>query len=601
MRFNINGQYLDLYEGTSLQFKRTNSLFAFDNIEVSRSTSFEIPATAHNNALFELANDPAQAGERGRVRIEAQMQAAGVALNGYLYITNSTRTEYTCMFVFGELLKLKEIKDAGDITEYLRLQNTCLWGDDGDLLNAHTAAARDSTFTLIRYDNAARAYFGKGIMPLPAIDMWTLIERAAAYFGVTVEGVQSGLKIIPPKLYDIEAQFSQALKWELTTQGAYLEQYEMTTDVPSEWFTLTAYEFITKSEGVIFPPNRLCDCVQTTRAMRVKFPSDFSDSYFMYNPRTGEYYGGWSLDTSTLQGVGTPLAGQTVEIPNDAVFLFVSSSCYDISYKVFYKCEALSTTLEVLNYADEVKYGEYVPIQPNLPDITFIDLLKSNAMIAGRAINYNESSKKIRLEDLDFDTWTLYGVSESELLEFDDVERVVTDFAQSNVVKFDSADYVAEDMKDTDTYKLYNDNAEELKEIYTIPFNEGALRSYVVGITTLYNTYIDDTTRKVEVDSEGVETVTYEIDGKKFSLLQCPSLPFADDMTTYLQQPQFARAKWLERLLDKSTKIHAEIKCPLMYFQQADEHLRLLIRGQQYVWTSGIWSGGVASVELQKI
>lgn len=43
IRFSISGEYLDLPADFSLQFKKSNVLFAFDNMECERSTSFDIP------------------------------------------------------------------------------------------------------------------------------------------------------------------------------------------------------------------------------------------------------------------------------------------------------------------------------------------------------------------------------------------------------------------------------------------------------------------------------------------------------------------------------------------------------------------------------
>ena len=117
---------MDLPADLSLTLKRTNMLFAFDKIECERSASFNIPATPNNDAIFQLSKMPQAYGSGMRVRYSAQMQASGVTKNGYLYVDSYAGT-YKAIFVTGELLGLKAIKDAGKIGEIISPTETTQW------------------------------------------------------------------------------------------------------------------------------------------------------------------------------------------------------------------------------------------------------------------------------------------------------------------------------------------------------------------------------------------------------------------------------------------------------------------------------------------
>ena len=95
IRFEVDGYYLELSAGFSLQFQKKNILFAFDAIECERSLSFNIPATPTNNNIFKLAKWEAAYGIGMRRRYSAQMQASGVAKDGYLYVSEYDHDKQT--------------------------------------------------------------------------------------------------------------------------------------------------------------------------------------------------------------------------------------------------------------------------------------------------------------------------------------------------------------------------------------------------------------------------------------------------------------------------------------------------------------------------
>ena len=127
LRFNVSGEYIDLYEDTTLTFKKKNILFAFENIECERSASFSIPATQQNDKIFGLSRWLNTTGAGMRRRYEAQMQASMVTKDGYLYVDAYADGKYKAIFVTGELLGLLRIKDAGKIADIIQTSETTTW------------------------------------------------------------------------------------------------------------------------------------------------------------------------------------------------------------------------------------------------------------------------------------------------------------------------------------------------------------------------------------------------------------------------------------------------------------------------------------------
>lgn len=177
IQFNINNRMLDLYNNTSLQLVRTNMIFALDKVEMSRTVQFKVPATPNNNAIFDLCNSIETVGNKARQKISAQAYYSGGVLNGQLYILSATKQDYTVIFLFGGLQKLKEIveedKKIGNIQENW-LQNSWTLGSIDWYLD-------NRLFSALPYDNgylrsaASEFYYAEGAFPLPSYNLKELL------------------------------------------------------------------------------------------------------------------------------------------------------------------------------------------------------------------------------------------------------------------------------------------------------------------------------------------------------------------------------------------------------------------------------------------
>ncbi len=114
-----NGVAVDVPRGTSIAWKNTNILFAFDKAQCERSLTFTLPATAVNDTVFELCRLPQYVGQGFRRLFDAEYRDGLLVKKGYAYVTQAQKGGYNVTLVVGELTALKRLKDAGKVGEIL--------------------------------------------------------------------------------------------------------------------------------------------------------------------------------------------------------------------------------------------------------------------------------------------------------------------------------------------------------------------------------------------------------------------------------------------------------------------------------------------------
>lgn len=180
--------------------------------------------------------------------------------------------------------------------------------------------------------------------------------------------------------------------------------------------------------------NYLLGTLYARQDVVLKFPDNFPENVFLCNIVGGqnriEFLGGYSFDKSTniVWGEtydnntgacvtldeghvsGDPLHGRSVEIPagTHIIFLTRKDYCHSNDYEEYYKNDwafdlpDYAYTITIKGTEDMVQTrGSIVRLADNLPDITFIEMLKAIAYITGKQINYTDESG-ITFDDLDF-------------------------------------------------------------------------------------------------------------------------------------------------------------------------------------------------------
>lgn len=575
IRFLVNGEYLDLPADFSLQFKKTNILFAFDKIECERSTSFDIPATPQNDRIFELSRWIQAPGNGMRHRYDAQMQSGLVSKDGYLYVDAYSGGKYKAVFVTGELFGLLKIREAGKIEDLIQTDEVTIFGNPPySPLNG-----KAMLWACVKY--------AKREEPLhPSVRLQPILDTALQNLGVnwTPPSTPAYIRYIPGELNGMKKQQVSmgCVSYYMPTDGTYPICYD--TNI----YGLQPEMFGTDEAKVQRQVRNGTQVVSTFRGTvrqlvahqetKITFPDNWDDDYFIgyfVNNDTHyisefSFYGNRSFDV--LHSLtGESLRGRTVTIPSGGKFTIINMYDYVDNeipggWEQGWNFRDLDANVTI--NGGSIISGDVVRLQDNLPDVTVTELLKTFAVLSGKQLYYTDSDG-VTFDDLDFDTWGIIDIT-GKVLNQKEIMRKFGDYAQNNIVQFDEDDSVPAAEKISISYTIDNDNIEESKELQTIPFSEGS--SYgAAGNRTLLSTENEDT------------------------------LADADTTESLMLRAQPLKNENLQSLCDASTSLTIDVCLSLLEYEQMQPRTRIYYDGVLYVWTEAQYSKDVVTLKLSKI
>ena len=378
IQFKVLGKFLELEKNTSLSFSFVNPIFGFDKIELTRSQEFTIPATAHNNSILKLANRADFDGLFARLILDAEMWYSGGKISGRLYLSGTTATEYKCVFVFGELMKLKTIKEAGKISEYTVFSDNLKWNDG-------TAAENSfQLFCLYKYKipNFDETAVNVNWNFMPSVYIGYLIDIAASRLGVSVDysnisdkisqvfiklnGMKlAGVQLADDSLISCTSGLPQALDYYGYDPVLFVQEYA--NDYAEN--VLTAQ----KNVKITFTP---------------EFPDNYGNTKFFIDILNDS-----NVVVKRFSKENTGNQEVSVNLYKYQKFTMVSAD-YDTgtwrNYPIPMSCKFTA-------FDEKTTYGDDYYLQPNLPKLTFVDLLKIAANVTNTAILYNETDSAVAI------------------------------------------------------------------------------------------------------------------------------------------------------------------------------------------------------------
>ena len=572
MRFNVGGWFLELPANFNLQLKKSNILFAFDNIALERTTSFSVPATPHNTGIFGWSNDFHYYGEKGRKRMQAQLQMDGVTKDGYLYITKYTPDSFECVFVTGELLGLADIKALGDWSQFIlpsngvSLDGAVKYADDGNDYSAARVQYKTDgeimpSWKLASY--AQMALNGAGVM----IDWGDVLDKITSHR--IVIGKAKGVTETP-----------------CTFMRRYLAEQINTTPYPVLNSTLMndAGELVgvitnAQSDYPIFKV-KTADAVQyygyvqqwiARQDLTLSFADDTPDTLFLASAQmngTFAFLGGYEFAADGTI-TGEPLKGREIELQTGQTFLLISQNDYLRpgvgEFEGWTIANETLTANVVVKGANEQPNNAYIRVKDNVPEMTIVELLKTCAALSGTILSYR-AGEVVFVEDI-------AGGAFRELdkpLKWESLTRGVADYAQRNTIAFNSAESVLSSDKIVATYTIDNVNIAEAKELFVLPFSEGQ-------------------------DSAGALYIGSAFDGYTLGTWN------AEQSNLYLSRVALPLNASLQSILEQGTSIVAEVKMTEKEFDSLPFDAQLRFDNSLFGWTDGVWSNGVARLSLSKI
>lgn len=599
MRFNVNGEYLELPDDFSLQFKKTNILFAFDNMECERSTSFDIPATPQNDRIFALSRQVQNVGAGMRKRYDAELQGSGVTKRGYLYVSSADQSAYNAVFVTGELLGLQKIRDAGKLADIL--------SGVRDIINFNSGIY-DVTPSSVGYRWANIRHKSEDGKTYPSWRLDRIANDALAEIGVKwvrptmyVRAVVGEPKLLPSIPFTVSrglsgmwADVMQVYPYnQVTTIGsdAGIEEILSKEDFGAEY--RRHYRDYDQSNKNITYGGGVQHFVAQQR-IAISFAADFpSDVYIGTFDGAGGYTGtftfygdrsfgkSWDGTQPVTTRIGDPLAGRSVTIERGQSFCFIRESdlldytAYtgdknsDMQWAQGWQNVRTEATFDKMTIegTGDIADGFRLRFVDNLPDASIVDLLKVIASLTGKVLYYTDANGII-FDDLQVSTWDVFDLS-GKVLSVGDVMRKFGDYAQENIVGFDSGEGVLGAEQLRVTYDINNANLETEKVLQTIPFSEG-------GSDGMYMYLRAGVDVQTLADADAAKT------------------------NNNMLRVGLQKIAGLQTLCYASTSVTIKARMSLVEFESVTPKTLLYYDGVRYVWTEAQWSKGVATFKLSK-
>lgn len=607
MRLLCNGVALDLLSGAALSFKKSNPLFAFDALTCERTQSFDIPATPHNERVMQLAKLPAFRGEGMRRRFEAELQDGIVVKRGYLYVDSYKKDRYKAIFVTGELLGLQAIRDAGKINNFLQYNNSLPW----NFRNAKHADDTDiNDFDLVRYLVENEGEQQDRLMS-PSVLLTKIMNDALAQIGVPVVWPQSeilnNLRIFNAgviKIQDVDIRFKNTPGQQepiiiapflgivnYTNHASYSYNVVCVPDPQYEPSWEYRQAFISDQ---FQEPSIPWDCTLT-------FPDNLpTDMFLATGELLGNHYqlpttnapwtnflGGYSFQIfgNQIITIGEPLAGRTIDIPANTPFVLINRNGLHFTPPttvgqtgtVYYDAEAIGAYDFVVKITinHEFANGDNTPYNAIMPGLSIIELAKVAAALTGTVLNYDGT---LRFDPLAFDTWETMHIT--ECTSEDEIARKFEDFAQRNIVRYNSGESVNASERETVVYTIDNDNIEQEKELQTLAVSEGGMQ-----LTAEQREGQVEYVEYIKVRGTEDNSPTVALTGSAINMTRT-SLP---------------KITGLQTLCDASTSVNIKVRMTLAQYERMSAKTAILYRGTRYVWTEATWSKEVATLKLSKI
>ena len=578
--FNVGGRFLDLPSDFYLQFTKKNPLFAFDDLYCERTTSFRVPKTPNNMQIFGFSNDYHRRGVAMRERVRAQLQNGIVVKDGYLYVSRFSGNDFDCIFVTGELLFLRDLREIGTVNQFIDSSIICAL--NGALINAGNSSDVNAARVKYYVENSSQI---KPSWLLPHICSRVISNSGVRVdFGDTLQDIDGFRVVTGTKkgVPETKLKLKRLFRDHPTENEPYpIENYlQIDGEDKLEGIISNDSDILVRLttntwENPIFFYGYFNQWVSRQKII-IKFPEDTSDDIFLAEAVEGavSFLGGYSFYV-TVDGIvtykGEPLAGREVEInvgqrfilltPDDGLgFLGAPQAIAGFSVTRELYCDVTITGV------DEQPDDAFIRARDNFAEITIVELLKTVSSLTGKILSVKDD-KVVFVEDVT--AGSTLPITDY-IIETSDLTRTFTDYARHNIINFDRDEELNETRAVVMDYTIDNVNIDSDKELYKIPFSDGDLH---------FN------------GSENVFTIRNEYDGYTLAVGRT-----GINMGRIFLQKNNS----LQRLLDTSTSIQLQCRMPIATFEKMSAESIIYYDGAKWIWTDAKWSKGIAVLSLSK-
>lgn len=615
--FSVNGQALDMPAGLSLQFQRKNILFSFDSIQVERTTNFSIPATPKNMRIFGFANSHLTSGADMRIKLPATLTYGVMTKTGVLHISkyNVKNKTFECVFLTGELEKLKRVKDAGNLSEYYYPQSVAQISG--------SSTGLDSLWGIVTYIQNY-PFGGEDYQTFPSYNIKKVIDGALSSLGVQsrIGDFANDLRVVPSEMKrgtlvkfdstptvgkkknalhfsDTIGTFFSTVGKDIACNNIVCVVHDYGAEFPKAWrfvrdelaFNIDGFSFghdVTLTFPDTFPSNiALVKIITGSGVQPFDFVEGFIGDYrYVFDPYTGD----WAAKDGLYS-----LAGLTVNIPAntpvgflrmDGNFATKSPAGFDYGYEdIALAMPTYTDGMPAFSGEFEMRYTDekMVSLYDNLEERKITDILKDVAAIGGVLIDVRDG---IITLDNDFSN-VLTKSADIELRDIISVStltRTFSDYAQRNTINFKQSNNVKDIDRVSLEYIINNNNIQGEKELIQIGWSEGGSELPTD----------EDMKRLIAVYPNTVDNINADV----------PFIASVDEFYAadfYMTRVGIKRNPLVERLVEKSTSISVTVRMKMFDFDMIASDTVFWFDGSRWVWTDAKWSKDTATLELAQL
>lgn len=463
IRFKIVGSgYLELPSDFDFSFQYKNSVFAFENMQLSRSSEFTTPRTPANDAILEISHDVAQDGNFIRKRKSAELHGSGIKIPGFLYFGKYSNGGYSTIFVYGELTALKRLNEIGVIGNYINPTDSLTVEDDRITPAYFADGELANNFKFYNYRNgvAEADKLVTGVNLSPTVKLSYLLSQAATAAELTVDTTTLGdaKEAIGVILAGNKADPSLT---SVSISGTPNDDLYFTGG--NDYFYLGEARMKYKPKGSLFWKTDTVNVLVAQRDITVRF-----DSFSRLVAATGD--GKFYTNSEIFYFPDNFTICNEFQLKSGGFFTIVDLDDFYLWNLTSYGTP-ITASIKVFSGDEEnVDLEESYHLKPNLPDITLVDILKIYANLFRCGLNYDEATNTVSFFNFAFDKSAAMELDDI-VIEISDVDRTFLDYCQNNRIDFKSEDYVIN--RFGLSYSIDNDSLQADKIIYTIPFSEG--------------------------------------------------------------------------------------------------------------------------------
>lgn len=615
MELLINGERLDL-SGDKLALKFTSKVMGIDKMEASRSQTFALPMTPRNMRIFGFPHRADMLSAPVRDTFSAQLTYDGGVIYGTFKVTGVTQEQVSGTLIYGELSPL--------ITDWYKKKLNELFISSEHFMLRYGAYFFENS----RNFNNALYYNGNGQdkgFRLPTVKVSYLLTQCLAALGANMSGdlsaAASGLRIVCNTLNgygsDIDAG-TIAYTFTLGVGGTY----DTSAIVNFSSYFASDLMILTLEDGGALPPQICFRCTQackvtitgtnpqgvgsiTSLADKLKAAKQHVGWYRLPSSVLGRVRTGSYVETNALASDFRAACEFSTEFEPGDVLVYGRYNFNGglraftdptVSASYMFKMQGAGGNLALFNDGTSWTMGDYY-LQPNMPDLTFAELLKLVARRAGKVLTYDDTTNTFGVFDYDFDGAGGAVVAiEPRLKTQGDVKRQVFDYGQTHAVRFDFAG---------DESPAYTRDYGRRVAEYVTPNKTLDVRTEEVLPLATYNsikkplgTFYDINIPCVELDEASGVWVPKAIDKP---VLVKEYIYYPDGGTSRnLDTAEMVVNPYLQEICRLSTAVEVEVAMKMFEFVAIENRTRFTYRGAWWFCSAGTWAEGVAKLTLQR-